>query len=162
MESGYKLNYDNYDNTNICKKEDKKMMTVQLNVDETQFKDILDKELNEMPKELIQEAILSAIKEYFLVNNGKNLNMLIEKQGYYSGERSPSEFLVKIFKGCDYSKIQEVIDKMIDRLKTDYDNILRKVLIDALVGGFANTYSMNEAIRSEIYHTMAQMNNNNN
>lgn len=138
------------------------MMTVQLNVDETQFKELLDKELKDMPKEVIQEAILSAIKEYFSVNDGKNLGFLIEKEGYhYGSEKRPSEFLEKTLKDCDYSKLQDIIDKMVEELEKNHKYILQEVVLNALINGFTNTYSMQEVLRSQISHIMYEMNQRN-
>ena len=137
------------------------MMTVQLNVDETQFKELLDKELKDMPKEVIQEAILSAIKEYFSINDGKNLGFLIEESGYHYGEKHPSEFLKKIFAGCDYSKLQDIIDKITEELEKNHKYILQEVVLNALINGFTNTYSMQEVLRSQISHIMYEMNQHN-
>ena len=44
-------------------------MKVEINVDETQLKDILDKELKDLPKETIQDVIVQSIKGYFEQNN---------------------------------------------------------------------------------------------
>ena len=40
-------------------------MKIEINVDETQFKDILDKELQDLPKEVLQNIIVESIKGYF-------------------------------------------------------------------------------------------------
>lgn len=138
------------------------MMTVQLKVDETQFKELLDKELKDMPKEVIQEAILSAIKEYFSIDDGKNLGFLIEESGYHYGEKRPSDFLKKTLAECDYSKLQNIIDKMSEELEKNHKFILQEVVLNALINGFTNTYSMQEVLRSQISDIMYKMRQQNN
>ena len=127
-------------------------MKIEINVDETQMKDVLEKELSELPKDVIREIITESIREYFAVDGYKNTRDLFidENNNYGYREKSPSGLLKELIKGCDVSKLQEVVDEGIEVLKRDNERILRDVLCDMLVGGLTNEYSFRESLRRAI------------
>ena len=51
-------------------------MNITINVDETQFKEILDRELKDLPKEDLQEIIKQALTQYIMSNPELVKNLL--------------------------------------------------------------------------------------
>lgn len=127
-------------------------MKIEINVDETQMKDVLEKELSELPKDVIREIITESIREYFTVDGYKNTRDLFidENNRYGYREESPSGLLKDLLKGCDVSKLQEVVDEGIEVLKKDKERILREVLCDLLVIGLTNTYNFGDCLHRAI------------
>lgn len=125
-------------------------MEVKINVDESMFKDVLEGELAALSSEQVQEVLLSAIKEYFTIDNYKNLEKLLytKESRYYSSERIiASPFTKGIIEKCDYSKLQEVVDVSIEHLKTNSDHILKDILLESIMNGLTNTYQFKNDIR---------------
>ena len=62
-------------------------MNITINVDETQFKEILDRELKDLPKEDLQEIIKQALTQYIMSNPELVKNLLITNRiSRYSNE----------------------------------------------------------------------------
>lgn len=133
---------------------------IQIEVDEDQFKSLIEKEITDLPKDQIQKIIIESIKSYLTgdetikieevtknsynttiypveVNrrNYNNLNaLLIKKEDYYNGTNyRPSDLFINLLKECDFSGLQEVVDKMINDLKDNYHSILIEILSKQLV-----------------------------
>ena len=51
-------------------------MKVEINIDETEFKELLDGQLSKLSDETIQNIILESIKQYFAKNDYKNVEDL--------------------------------------------------------------------------------------
>lgn len=138
-------------------------MQVSIEVNEEQFKDLLEKELKDLPKETLQEILVQSIKEYFVQDGFKNLNVfLVDNERYGYGVKGPSRFLECMMEKCDYSGLQEVVDKMIDDLKENYRKILLEILSDRLTSGIMNTTSFRNGVEEVIREEVWKMNNHNN
>ena len=125
-------------------------MKVEINVDEMQFKELLDKQLTELPQEVIQNIIIESIREYFTQNDYQMIeNLFIKKETHYGyTEKSSSEFLNRLMNGCDYSKLQEVVDAAVENLKENNERILKDMLIEALANSLSNTFSMRQSVEN--------------
>ena len=123
-------------------------MKVEINVDEMQFKELLDKQLTELPQEVIQNIIIESIREYFTQNDYQMIeNLFINKESRYGYiEKSSSVFLDKLMRECDYSKLQEVVDAAVENLKENNERILKDMLIEALAAKLTDTYSMRQSV----------------
>ena len=133
-------------------------MQITVNVEDDTFKQIVEQEIGNIPSEKLQEIIVDALKGYFSANDYKNARFLIYKEGndYYGSRREyPTEFTNKIINNCDYSKLQDIVDKAIEELKNNYDRILRDLLGEMLAKGLTEKYlfqtSLQEAINKELY-----------
>ena len=141
-------------------------MEVKINVDESQFKDLLENELKALKPEELHEIMLECIKGYFTQNNYENLEPLLvkTKNQYGWAERSASDFTRGIIAGCDYSKLQDVVDLCIDKLKENHDHILKEILLESIVSGLTSSYrfkdEIDSAIREELYRIRQVENNN--
>lgn len=140
-------------------------MEIKINVDETKFKDVLEKELNAFSKEELHEIIRNCLVEYLRDNEiVKNLFVEEKKISYYSSstEKVPSEVLIQAAKTFDLSPaVNEIGDLMINTLKNNHKEILEKLLLNLLVEGIANNYYMQEKLKTSVFDVMSRINNNN-
>lgn len=62
-------------------------MNITIQINETQFKDILDKELKDMPKEQLQEIIKQAFTQFFATNPKAAQEMFFTENEYGFSKR---------------------------------------------------------------------------
>ena len=129
-------------------------MKIEINVDETQFKDILDKELQDLPKEVLQNIIVESIKGYFQQDDYKNVEKIFlhEEKSFYgwSSHNEPNELLTSVLKNCDYYLLQEVVDEAINTLKEEHYNILKDILKDMFIKGLTTNYAFQSSLELTI------------
>ena len=128
-------------------------MKVELNVDETQIKELIDGHLSDLPEDMIKNILVECIRGYFSQNNYAQIENLFietkEKFGYHK-EKSASLFLQRLIKDCDYSKLQDVVDASINNLIEHNDTLLKDIIIDAITEKLRNTYSFQDAVRDAL------------
>lgn len=132
-------------------------MEVKINVDEAMFKEILDKELSALTSEEIHEVIVHCIKEYFTKDDYANIEKLIVTQQYsrWNGqEKVVSEFTRKLIASCDYSGVQDVVDKAIETLKNKYDVLLKDLIRDMIIQSLSNSCGFRTAMENSIREYM--------
>lgn len=126
-------------------------MKVEINIDETEFKELLDGQLSKLSDETIQNIILESIKQYFAKNDYKNVEDLflqVDKNQYYGcTSKSANTFFEGLIRDCDYSKLQDLLDKTIDALVNNHEEIIKSVFLEAISDKIANTYSFRDHIR---------------
>lgn len=155
-------------------------MKIQVEIPEEQFKELLEKELKDLPKEQIQQILLESIRsyvdgdtivkledirqnnygdtEYNVSTTRKShdkLNALLtEKQsgGYFSsgGYVSPSPLFKDILKQCDFSGLQDIVDDMIKDLRENHHNILIEVMSRRIVDSFTNDHKFQSELTDVI------------
>ncbi len=123
-------------------------MKVEISIDETQFKELLDGHLSKLPEDTIKNIIVESIHEYFTHNNYEMIeNLFIEtKERYGFREKSAAPFLQRLVRDCDYSKLQDVLDAAIKNLEENNERILKDMFIEAIAGAMYNTYSFKDSI----------------
>lgn len=142
-------------------------MQVVLNIDEKMFDDAFGNVLMKMDDKQVADVLTECIKQYFTDNNNENIEKLIfdDSGSYYSHGKMRSEFIDNIFKNCDFSKLQPIVDEAINRLKNNFHGMLTEVLIEALTRGLNDTYAfrerLNEVIDMKVHHIVQDMKNNN-
>lgn len=117
-------------------------MEIKIDVDELQFKEVLNKQLRDMPEDIIQKIIMECIREYFTQNNYEMIDKLFvqSNKDYYGFEKkSATEFLNRLIEECDYSKLQDIVDLAILDLRHNYNDILIDVLTLQLLQSFRNS-----------------------
>lgn len=139
-------------------------MELKINVDESLFKDVLEKELEALPKEKIQEIIFAGIENYF--NNSdviKNLFVTQERPYSYASntETVPSKLLKDTCTKFDLSPaFKELEEKMINELKSNYQQILTRAMTDFFLNGVRSYSGFNDGVREVLYQMQSQQNNN--
>lgn len=138
------------------------MAQVTIEVDEKMFADVINKELEALPKEKIQDIIVESIGEYLRSNNYENIERLFidikDRYGYKDVYAKP--VMEKLVAGCDYSKLQDVVDAAIDSLKADYNKILIDTISECIVRGMTDHYGFRQAVEDSVRSIIAQNNNN--
>ena len=124
-------------------------MKVEINIDETQFKELLDGHLSKLPEDAIKNIIVESIHEYFTHNNYEMIESLFieTKERYGFREKSAAPFLQKLVEDCDYSKLQDVLDAAIYNLIENNETILKDMFIEAIADRMYNTYSFKDSVR---------------
>lgn len=155
-------------------------MKVQIEVSEDQFKELLEKELADLPKEAIQTMLIESIKAYLhhedvteteavvasygvrepacitRRQNFDNLNAFLvdEEHDLYNRCKQPSQLFVQMLKDCDFSGLQDIVDDMIKDLKDNYHHILveavSKRLADSLINDYGFQSQMTDIIMREL------------
>ena len=135
-------------------------MKIEINVDKTQFKDILDKELQDLPKEVLQNIIAESIKGYFQQDNYKNVERIFiqdSKNPYsYYNSKEASDLLKSVLKDCNYSELQNVVDEAINTLKNEHYNILKNILKDMFIHGLTQDYTFRSSLELAINEALCR------
>ena len=126
-------------------------MQVTINVDETMFAEVIDKELKALSSDDLKNIILEVVSEYFRRDNYKHTEELIFKNpstNYYNKEFTP--LMTQMVKSADYSGLQDIVDRCIEEVKSNYDHLLIKSISAAIIGGLTYDYQFSEAVRREV------------
>ena len=128
-------------------------MKVEINVDETQFAELLESRLSVLSDEDVKELIVKSIEQYFIQNNYERIeNLFIEtKYRYGFKEKCATPFLEKLVKDCDYFRLQKVLDAAIDNLIEHNSQILKDMFIEAIASSLSRTFSFQDSVRSVLY-----------
>lgn len=153
-------------------------MKLEINVDETMFKDVLEKELKAFSEEELHEIVKGCIVEFFKNNDNIKKMFLEEKYetwGYGSNAEKhfkgyePTGLLRQIVaKKFDYDEPYEEVRKSLLEFCAKEDtlkNILKEMISETFINFFANQVMNNGQLRSSIASVMHQelynMKNNN-
>ena len=162
---------------------------IQVEVNEEEFKELLEKELKDLPKEEIQKILLESIKSYFVhddiqeveetkdrysgeINpakiirkpNYEKLNALLirRKSGYGCNQEwtEPTDLFNNMLKQCDFSGLQDIVDEMIKDLKENYHDILVEVISKRIADSFIKDYGFQSEVANIVNVVLNQRNNN--
>ena len=127
-------------------------MKVEINIDETQFKELLEGHLSQLPEDTIKNIIVESIRGYFSQNNYEKIeNLFIEtKNSYGYPEKVASPFLGRLVRDCDYSGLQDVLDAAIKNLVENNERILKDMFIEAIASKMTDTYGFRDSIRQAL------------
>ena len=138
-------------------------MEIKINVDETKFKDVIEKELQAFSKEELHEIIRECIIEA-LHNDAMLKNLFVtETRDYYGDVRStePSKVMIEAAKTIDLSPAySEIKDNMISTLKENYHSILERAMLGMILNGIANDYAFQSNMKAGIQEIINQERNN--
>ena len=135
-------------------------MQVVINMDDEKFDQLFGDEVGKLDPREIKDIFAECIKVYFEQNNYQNIERLITEKGdYYSSKPKFTWFGQKLIENCDYSKLQEVVDKVIDSMVNNHETLLKEMLFEVIARGFTNSYSMQEAFKMSILPLTMDMEN---
>ena len=138
-------------------------MNITINVDETQFKEILDRELKDLPKEDIQEIIKQALTQYIMSNPELVKNLLITNRiSRYSNEYTPTPIMEDIVKSIDFSKeCEEVAQALKNELIGNSRKVLEELMLKSIARSMLEGMKNNGWLEEEFVHmhTYAHYNN---
>ena len=121
-------------------------MKIELHVSDAQFQELINENIKDLPKEKIHEIILEGIKNY--INKDFIEKIFVEKQGWYGSQLHPTSYLKEIIKeNIPKDCYTDLVSEITTNLRENYEEILRKAIIDLLISGMGNSYAMENAIR---------------
>ena len=131
-------------------------MELKINIDETMFKDVLEKELkafsSEELHEIIRECIIEALK-----NNDVLKGLFVKPNRYSYSSNEPTEVLFVAAKNIDLSPAYEEIQKMmIAELKMNYSDMLERIMMKTMVDGLCSDWGFRNNLESAICEIMAR------
>ena len=134
-------------------------MKLEINVDETMFKGVLENELKAFSKEELHEILKGCIVEFFRGNDNIKNMFLQEKSSYWGGERhhegyEPTGLLREIVRekfdfNEPYDEVRKTIIDFCEKEGT-MKTILKEMIADAFVGAFTGQLYGNSDVRSVI------------
>lgn len=139
-------------------------MEVKINVDESMFKDILEKELRALTPDQIHEIVCKAL-ECYLSNPDVMKSLVFHSDSYY-GNKEPSKLMQETFKSIDLkSECTEVTSSVMTALKANGGKILIDLVISAFAHSLFNQLCHQNEFEMTIYDKVRQvvsemMNNN--
>ena len=125
-------------------------MELKIQIDETMFKDIIEKELAAFSKEELHEIIRGMIEESMRnYNLLRDLFFIKETKWYGSTEYNyvPGQLLKDAAKTFDLSPAyKEIQEKMINELKENYKPILEKIMLSLMIKGLSDSYEFQNSV----------------
>ena len=126
-------------------------MDIIVKVSDEKIDELIKAQAQELDKDVLKDCIHNAIVKYFEENGDKLIAGIftVDETNYYSNSKmiKPSPLLLNILKDLDYSKLQPVMDKMIESFSKDYRKIMIEAVTDTFIKGL--TYS-NDFIASTL------------
>ena len=111
-------------------------INIQITVDDEQLKNLLSNNINDLPKEKIQEILLESIKEFLTSDKGQELFYRKNFTSYYDAT-TPSDFLSELIDKADISKsISPIMNEAIDNFSKNYTEILRQCVLECVSSMF--------------------------
>ena len=138
------------------------MAQVIINVEDDEYKEIVEKGIRALKPEQLQETIVSAIGDFLRANNYEIIkNIFIYKPDYRNPE--PTLFFRNILNQLDYSELQEILSKIIDELSNNYKEVLVSAMSDLLISRLSNNARLTDTIsdiaQNQIYKYVSDKEN---
>lgn len=137
-------------------------MELKINIDESRFKDVLEKELaafsHEELHELIRECIATALRD-----NDALQKLFIQSSSPYSYVRDePTALVRKAAESFDLSPaFAEIQEKMISELKTNYSAVLERTMAGVMMQGMCADWRFQQSIKEAVDSVLSMRDNNN-
>ena len=134
-------------------------MELKINIDETMFKDVIEKELNAFSKEELHEIIRECIAEA-LKTNGSFKNLFIKPKRYSYDLDEPSQVLIEAAKSINLSSAyEEIQEMMITELKTNYTKLLQNVMLQVMVNGLCDNWAFRQNLEDAMTRILVRREN---
>jgi hypothetical protein len=121
-------------------------LNIQITLNDEQLKNLIVGNLNDLPKEKLQEVLLQGIKEVLTSEAGKQL--FIRTGGYYGSDKCPSTFLEKLVKEADISDaISPIVNAAVAEFSANYSTILSNCIKSSISEMFWNQCDRSQFVR---------------
>ena len=115
-------------------------LNIQLTLNDEQLKNLIVGNINDLPKEKLQDILLQAIKEILTSDKGQKL--FIESDGYYNSRVSPSYYLKDLVKKADIKdSISPIVNQAVAEFAANYPNILERCLRSSITEMFMSQFN---------------------
>lgn len=117
-------------------------MNLTITVDETQFKDILDKELKDISKEQLAEIITQAFTQYMKENPKDVKALFIQESDYYSNRVTPTPLLRTIIDEVDFTdEVKEIAGSMKKVFCEDARSLVEQLILKSMAKVFFDQFN---------------------
>ena len=127
-------------------------MELKINVDETMFKEVIEKELEAFSKEELHEIIRNCIIEA-LKTDGifKELFVGPNYSSYSYDKNRPTQLVKEAAKSIDLSPAyKEIQDLMINDLKNNYHTMLENVMLSTMAQGLCDDWNFKNTLENQM------------
>lgn len=109
-------------------------MNLTIQIDETQFKEILDKELKDLPKEQLQDIIKQAFTQFFVTNPKAVEELFFTEESYgFNKRKEPTSLLRSIIGNISFDEeCDEILAVLKDEFKGNAREIIESVMMKAM------------------------------
>ena len=113
-------------------------MNLTIQIDETQFKEILDKELKDLPKEQLQDIIKQAFTQFFVTNPKAVEELFFTEESYgFNKRKEPTPLLRSIIGNISFDEeCDEILTVLKDEFKGNAREIIESVMLKAMAKVF--------------------------
>lgn len=115
-------------------------LNIQITLNDEQLKDLIIGNINDLPKETLQEILLGSIESFLASEEGQGL--FYEKDSYYGyGNRKPSRFLNSLIEKADIKdSITPTVNDIVEKFSNNYSEILRQCIMSCFSEMFMNNF----------------------
>ena len=129
-------------------------MELKITIDETMFKDVIEKELNAFSKEELHEIVRGCIVEA-LKTDGTLKSLFIKPKRYSYDHDEASDVLLEAARNINLSPAYEEIQtRMINELKANYSKLLQNIMMKTMVNGLCSDWHFRESLMSAVDEIM--------
>lgn len=135
-------------------------MELKINIDESRFKDVLEKELaafsHEELHELIRECIATALRD-----NETLKALFVQPSRYaYGSTKEPTQIVQQATASIDLSPAyNEIRESMIAELKHNHRELLERVMMRSIIAGLSDDWRFRSSIEDAVEHVLARRQN---
>lgn len=136
-------------------------MELKINVDETMFKEVIEKELEAFSKEELHEIIRNCIIEA-LKTDGMFKRLFVEPNysSYSYCKEQPTQLLRDAAKSIDLSPAyKEIQELMINDLKNNYHKMLENVMLSIMAQGLCYDWNFKNTLEDKMREIIRTNNN---
>lgn len=125
-------------------------MELKINIDETMFKDVIEKELKAFSREELHEIIRECIVEA-LKTDGTLKSLFVKPKRYSYDSDEATQLLFEAARNINLSPAyEEVQEMMISELKNNYDKLLQNVMLTTMVDGLCDNWNFKNNLQSAV------------
>ena len=131
------------------------VLNIQITLDDEQLKSLITNNINDLPKEKLQEILSQAIKEVLTSEKGQKLFMT--KHNYYD-KYAPSDFLIALVSNADITEaISPIINEAVKYFSENYSEILDRCMKSVISEMFMDRFD--RAKIDQVWDMMSKSNN---
>lgn len=125
-------------------------MELKINIDETMFKDVIEKELKAFSREELHEIIRECIVEA-LKTDGTLKSLFVKPKRYSYDSDEATQLLFEAARNINLSPAyEEVQEMMISELKNNYDKLLQNVMLTTMIDGLCDNWNFKNNLQSAV------------